>query len=167
MSAAAPPHANLYSQEVLAARAAWARQREADTAAGVSAAAGDAAFDSLRPAQPASAASLAFLAHAAARRLDRWCDPATGGLDANDRADLLRQAEMMGVCPAEAEGVFNGAEDAYRNRPRPVEPQATVRPRRNAWRPRSLVAWALLLACAALATAGMAWLWVAVLMTGE
>ena len=159
---------NRYSQQVADAREKWQRDRDAESSAGVRSAANEAAFASLRPAKAASPASLEFLAHAATRRLDRWCDPATGGLDPKDKADLLRQAEVMDVPAAEAERVFAGVEEAYRNRPKPTAaPQAEVRRRFALPRPRSMLAWLGLALCAGVTIAIMAWLWMGVLSAGE
>ncbi len=61
------------------------------------------AFDSLRPKSSLSeqdrARATRLLAEAAVRRLKRWSDPKTDGLDDGDRDGLMRQGEVFGLSP--------------------------------------------------------------------
>lgn len=145
----------------------------------------DAAFPSLIGHQAASAQAVEQFVAAAARRLMRWHDPRTGGLDVNDRIALLRQSQVMGFAPAVAERLLEGAEAAFRNHPhRPHRPHHThaagslakkplrrKSPVRSLWftrlRPpgwlRNAIAWVLALAVLLAGIAASLWGWLQLL----
>lgn len=99
----------------------------------------EATFDSLRPKakldpdQEEKATRL--LAEAAVRRLQRWCNPDTGGLDPDDHDGLLRQGTAYGLSAEVTEQVLAGVETAWRLRPVPASPTAVAlsAKRRRRW----------------------------------
>ena len=157
-SAPATSNANAYSQAVAAARIQNALEREAERAAAVVKEAAAGSFDSLRPARKGNAVherAARALAESALRRLKRWTDPHTGGLDVGDRDGLLRQAEVMGIPPGAAEQVLQGVEAAWRARPPEVATASEAASSSPSWfrrfRPRTVrIALALGLIVAAL-----------------
>ena len=102
-------------------------ERLADCAAAVVTNAATGSFASLRPrATPAGdARAMRLLAESATRRMQRWHDPLTGGLDPDDRDGLLRQADVLGLPAADAARLLDGVEAAWRQRP-PVVAAADV-----------------------------------------
>jgi hypothetical protein len=119
-----------------------AAMRDEETAQAVVASSRSASFDSLRPRTDSAASAKAsrLLAESAVRRLKRWSDPATGGLDADDRSGLLRQAEAYGLTQAVAEQVLIGVEAVWQV----ARPPSTATERPTAALPRRRLSWSVI-----------------------
>jgi hypothetical protein len=170
-------HGNRYSQQLLAHRETLVAQERDRHSQAVWTHAQPNAFDSLRPATldptgTADRAAIEHLAAAAARRMMRWADPATGGLDAMDREDLLRQAGILGLRRDLADQALDGAEAAHRARiallaeaEDQVPAESHEAPRRLRWR---VPFWLLLVLVAVVTQIGVliAWQYVSGLFAG-
>ncbi len=155
MKPAATPHINSHVQALAEHRQKLAAERLSDQAAAIVGNAVTGSFASLRPKQHTTAGDRAvrLLAESATRRLTRWTDPATGGLDADDRDGLLRQADVLGIAPAAAARVLAGVEQAWQQRLRPqsVVAQAVDAAQSKPWRRRLLLSVFILTAVTLLA----------------
>ena len=159
---AGSPSRNGYTRQLLAHREALAAARVADERAAQRAAAREASFASLTPAAAATAAGIAHLAGVAGRRMARWRDPRTGGLDPADRAELMRQAAVMNLPAADATRAIDGAERAFLAAPPPASSRQKGRPRPGGrGRPSRALMWTLTLLAAAATQAALAALWLA------